>query len=232
MPRSEIAIIGAPLDNVTLFTPQYISPLEFNNAIRGNINVDYRFDKGEGGPILEQLGASLLLSFNSGHPYTRGTGGASLESDARNRQPVEPLNASTTPWFFQADLRIDKTFSLGSRLSANLFINVINLLDTRNILNVFLRTGSTTDDGYLSNPTLGQPLLAIVPTDDIWVTANFKETQIEHMHVGQRVRLQLGGRGGIRRPSMRPEQYFGNVHSILSVVFRSRSGGRAPIARL
>ncbi|HEX9006638.1 MAG TPA: TonB-dependent receptor [Bacteroidota bacterium] len=158
-PNSNRGIVGAPLDNVTLFAPQYIAPLEFNNTMRGNINVDYRFGKGDGGPILEQLGASLLLSFNSGHPYTRGMGGASLENDARDRQPVEPLNASTTPWVFQVDMRLDKTFRLTDRLSANLFVYVINLFDTRNVQNVFLRTGTTTDDGYLSNPTLGAPLL-------------------------------------------------------------------------
>jgi membrane fusion protein (multidrug efflux system) len=32
----------------------------------------------------------------------------------------------------------------------------------------------------------GQPLFAIVP-DDIWVLANFKEVQLKHMHVGQKV---------------------------------------------
>jgi membrane fusion protein (multidrug efflux system) len=31
----------------------------------------------------------------------------------------------------------------------------------------------------------GQPLLAIVPLDDIWVTANFKENQLAHMRPGQ-----------------------------------------------
>lgn len=159
-PNSARGIIGAPADGVTLFKPQYISPLEFNNAIRGNINIDYRFGANDGGPILQQLGASLLLTFNSGHPYTRGIGGASLESDARNRQPVEALNASTTPWNFQVDLRLDKTFEIVSGLHANVFLYVINLLDTKNVQNVFLRTGTTTDDGYLSDPQLGQPLVS------------------------------------------------------------------------
>jgi hypothetical protein len=35
---------------------------------------------------------------------------------------------------------------------------VINLFDARNIENVFLRTGSTDDDGVLSNPSLGGSL--------------------------------------------------------------------------
>ena len=37
----------------------------------------------------------------------------------------------------------------------------------------------------------GQPLLAIVPLDDVWVTANFKETQLEQMRPGQEVRVAV-----------------------------------------
>jgi hypothetical protein len=158
-PNSNRGIVGAPLDNVTIFTPVYISPLEYNNAFRGNINVDYHFGRDDGGPVLSELGLSALLTFNSGHPFTRGVGGADLEGDARNRQPIEPLNASTTPWNFQVDLRVDKTFRLGDRLALNASIFVINLFDALNISNVFLRTGTTTDNGYLSDPRLGQPLL-------------------------------------------------------------------------
>ncbi len=36
---------------------------------------------------------------------------------------------------------------------------------------------------------LGQPLLALVPLEDIWVTANFKETQLSNMRPGQRVNI-------------------------------------------
>ena len=31
----------------------------------------------------------------------------------------------------------------------------------------------------------GQPLMAVVPHEDIWITANFKETQLAEMHPGQ-----------------------------------------------
>lgn len=158
-PNSNRGIVGAPLDGVTIFKPQYVAPLEFNNAVRGNLNLDYRFGKDDGGAILQQLGASILMSFNSGHPFTRGIGGDNLEGDARDRQPVEALNSSTTPAVFQVDLRVDKTFSLFNDLSANVYVYVINLFDTKNIQNVFLRTGTIDDDGYLSNPDLGGRLV-------------------------------------------------------------------------
>jgi membrane fusion protein (multidrug efflux system) len=41
--------------------------------------------------------------------------------------------------------------------------------------------------------TPGQALIDIVPVADIWVVANFKETQLEHMKIGQPVRISVDG---------------------------------------
>jgi hypothetical protein len=163
-PYSGRGIVGAPLDGVTIFKPQYVEPLDFNNSFRGNFNIDYRFGKNDGPKWTEDLGISALATFNSGHPFTLGKGGADLEGDARTRQPIEALNSSTTPWQFQVDLRIDKTFTIYDKLNANIYIYVINVFNIENILNVFLRTGSTKDDGYLSDPSLGGTKVATYGT--------------------------------------------------------------------
>ena len=42
----------------------------------------------------------------------------------------------------------------------------------------------------------GQPLLAIVQLDDVWVTANFKETQLTGMRPGQRATIKVDAYGG------------------------------------
>jgi len=42
----------------------------------------------------------------------------------------------------------------------------------------------------------GQPLMAIVPQEEIWVTANFKETQLEDMHAGQAAAVAVDAYGG------------------------------------
>jgi membrane fusion protein (multidrug efflux system) len=42
-----------------------------------------------------------------------------------------------------------------------------------------------------SRISAGQQLMMIVQTDDLWVTANFKETQLARMHSGQRVRIYV-----------------------------------------
>src|SRR6185295_8559632 len=42
----------------------------------------------------------------------------------------------------------------------------------------------------------GQPLLAIVQLDDVWVTANYKETQLKSMRAGQRAKVDVDALGG------------------------------------
>jgi membrane fusion protein (multidrug efflux system) len=47
----------------------------------------------------------------------------------------------------------------------------------------------TVELGHRVQP--GQSLLVIVPLDDIWITANFKETQLKHMRPGQSVMIRV-----------------------------------------
>jgi membrane fusion protein, multidrug efflux system len=51
----------------------------------------------------------------------------------------------------------------------------------------------------------GEQLLTVVPLDQVWVTANFKETQLKHMRVGQKADLELDSNG---------RTYHGHVDSI------------------
>jgi membrane fusion protein (multidrug efflux system) len=41
----------------------------------------------------------------------------------------------------------------------------------------------------------GQQLLTVVPLDQVWVTANFKETQLRRMRVGQRAEIHIDSSG-------------------------------------
>lgn len=52
----------------------------------------------------------------------------------------------------------------------------------------------TIEAGQVLQP--GQPLMAIVPFEDIWVTANFKETQLADMHPGQAATVSVDAFGG------------------------------------
>ena len=35
----------------------------------------------------------------------------------------------------------------------------------------------------------GTPLMAVIPLQDVWVDANFKETQLNKLRLGQRVEM-------------------------------------------
>ena len=48
--------------------------------------------------------------------------------------------------------------------------------------------------GQVAQP--GQPLLALVQLDEVWVTANFKETQLRDMRAGQRATFKVDALGG------------------------------------
>ncbi len=75
----------------------------------------------------------------------------------------------------------------------------------------------------------GQQLLALTQTDDIWVTANFRETQIEHLHIGQSAKVHVdavgrdyrgvvesfGGATGSRYSLLPPENATGNYVKVV-----------------
>jgi membrane fusion protein (multidrug efflux system) len=81
-----------------------------------------------------------------------------------------------------------------------------------------------------ANLSVGQDLLTIVPLTNLWVTANFKETQLEHMRDGQKVVIkvdalggrkfhgvvrQIGGATGSRLSLFPPENATGNYVKVV-----------------
>ncbi len=145
----------------TPYFPQQIAPLDFNQAHTGALNIDYRFADNDGpsvlgSQILSNFGINALFRFTSGFNYTRYTD----DSFGNSRVPTEPLNASTTPWTFQLDMKIDKSVSLGP-LDANIYLWVINVLNTQNVVGVFPVSGDAYDDGYLSSPQGAQTISGI-----------------------------------------------------------------------
>lgn len=78
----------------------------------------------------------------------------------------------------------------------------------------------------------GQQLMSIVPLDDIWVTANFKETQLKKMKPGQpaEIKADVNGRGykgfvdsiagssGARQSLLPPENATGNYVKVVQRV--------------
>jgi membrane fusion protein (multidrug efflux system) len=73
-------------------------------------------------------------------------------------------------------------------------------------------------DGYITKRTTevgnqiqaGQPLMAVVPLaqEDIWITANYKETQLERVKPGQKVEIEVDTYPG--------KVFYGKIDSIMS----------------
>jgi membrane fusion protein (multidrug efflux system) len=81
-----------------------------------------------------------------------------------------------------------------------------------------------------ANLSIGQDLLTIIPLTNLWVTANFKETQLARMHPGQNVTIkvdalggrkfhgkvtQIGGATGSRLSLFPPENATGNYVKVV-----------------
>lgn len=62
----------------------------------------------------------------------------------------------------------------------------------------------------------GEQLMTLVPLDDVWVTANFKETQLKRIRVGQKVEIEVDAFGS--------RKYQGHVDSIAAL-----SGARSSL---
>jgi membrane fusion protein (multidrug efflux system) len=71
-------------------------------------------------------------------------------------------------------------------------------------LNLQYTTVKAPVDGVLARKSVnpgqviqaGQPLFAVVQVSDVWITANFKETQLAQMKVGQRAVVEVDAYGG------------------------------------
>jgi membrane fusion protein, multidrug efflux system len=79
------------------------------------------------------------------------------------------------------------------------------------------------------NVATGQQMMAIVPLEDLWVTANFKETQLKSMRPGQKVKLtvdaygrdytgtieRIAGASGAKFSLLPPENATGNFVKVV-----------------
>jgi membrane fusion protein (multidrug efflux system) len=69
----------------------------------------------------------------------------------------------------------------------------LNLQYTRIVAPVSGQVNKTVVVGM--NVGAGQQLLTVVPLDEIWITANFKETQLKHMQAGQKAEIHVDASG-------------------------------------
>jgi membrane fusion protein, multidrug efflux system len=79
----------------------------------------------------------------------------------------------------------------------------LNLSYTKIIAPITGEVNKTVVEGLNVQP--GQQMLTVVPLEEVWITANFKETQLKHMRVGQKADIDVDSNG---------RTYHGHVDSI------------------
>jgi hypothetical protein len=131
--------------------PKVIAPLDYDQRHTGTINMGFNIPKGQLG-ILELISANVLVSFNSGRPYTPllvqhllATGDNTQYGDTKGY-----VNSSYGPGNFRVDLKLEKSFSLMQNLAITPYVWIQNLFDAINVVNVYRSTGDPYTTGWLS----------------------------------------------------------------------------------
>lgn len=135
-------------------------PLSFDERHRFNLSMDYRYGSGKrytgpqlfGLDLLANTGLNLQAIAVSGRPYTAKL----VPGQFTGSGTVGSINGARLPWNFTINARIDKDIYLTAPdaekpLIVNVYFRVSNLLNRRNIINVYTATGSPSDDGYLTS---------------------------------------------------------------------------------
>ena len=154
-----------------------LNPYGFDQRHQIKTTVDFHFDEGKkyNGPKfskrikgtdkvkiiapLENTGFNITFNGGSGTPYSRQSritsgvlgGGASFLQGQ--------INGSRLPWQFRVDARIDKEiylkFGKGGEKDKkfaylNVYLQILNVLNSKNVMGVYRGTGNPDDDGYLA----------------------------------------------------------------------------------
>ncbi len=139
--------------------PKIPSPLDYDQRHTGSVELDYRWGssdvpKGFWGGFLSRLGINALFSFNSGRPYTPSDNSRDplgVGSNVGGNRPIAPLNSAYSPWNMKLDLKIDKSVKIFDKLSANLYLLVLNALDQELVNDVFATSGEPGNTGWLDS---------------------------------------------------------------------------------
>ncbi|MBU2649383.1 MAG: TonB-dependent receptor [Bacteroidetes bacterium] len=160
------ALVASGLPNL-----RTTNPLAWDRRHQFNVFIDYRYADGNeyNGPviqrtksgkppvqILKNTGLSLTLTGGSGTPYTRSRNIYSQLSGT-SRLLKGTYYGSRLPWQFRIDLRLDRDFffNLGKgdnkrASNLNVYFQINNVLNTKNVMGVYPATGNPDDDGYLA----------------------------------------------------------------------------------
>ena len=157
-------------------------PTGFDRRHAISLTVDYRFGRGKkyDGPVINRdgkspiqlladAGVAMTVTGGSGAPYTASRTVKSPLSGGSNLLEGT-YYGSNMPASFKIDLRVDKNFnvtlggkkegSTGREAYFNVYVNITNLLNAKNILSVYNATGDPDDDGYITSTKYRQEIMS------------------------------------------------------------------------
>ena len=114
------------------------------------------------GSIFQGFGAFATFRFASGLAYTPfslapsgggciniGNGGVGPNNGfGLSGTPCAPLNANTTPWYKNVDLRLTRAFQFSTGRNVTVFADFRNLFNFTNLVNLFVETGDVVNSVY------------------------------------------------------------------------------------
>jgi outer membrane receptor protein involved in Fe transport len=152
------------------------TPLSYDRRHSIVAVVDYRYGSGKdyNGPkitrrikgtdkvktvdIFANTGLNVTANVGSGIPYSRSSQVVATMLNSSGYQLDGSINGSRMPWQYRIDARLDKDIMIntgkkgkqGRPMFLNVYLEVQNILNTKNILGVYRATGNASDDGYLN----------------------------------------------------------------------------------
>jgi hypothetical protein len=168
---------GSQYNLINAGQPNLRTPFPLDNDNRHNFSaqVDYRYKGGQGynGPVskngfkwLQYTGINLMITGTSGKPYSKQGNVTETQGIGIRQSEVSKgtMNGSRYPWTYNLNLRLDRDFFISYKkikdkkkidyskgMFLNVYIWVVNVLDTRNVAYLYRYTGDPNDDGYLSS---------------------------------------------------------------------------------
>jgi len=151
-------------------------PLNYDQRHAFVLTGDYRYGAGKdyNGPvlfgknILQNTGLNVVYRAGSGTPYTRksGSNGENVTNSTVGISNIlGQINASRLTWTTTINVKLNRTIDIKfgkgeeedkKEASLNVYIQALNVLNTKNILGVYPATGNADDDGFLANPQTEQ----------------------------------------------------------------------------
>ncbi|MGD1845452.1 MAG: TonB-dependent receptor domain-containing protein [Salibacteraceae bacterium] len=162
------ATTGLTLARAGLNNIRNTNALTYDQRHTITATIDYRYGSGRdyngpiwfGKQIFANTGTNLVFNGGSGEPY-------SARSNVTGRAYIGPqqglldggINGSRLPWQFRIDARIDKDIEVNlgkddeqkKPIQVNVYLQILNLLNTKNVIGVYGATGNPDDDGYLQS---------------------------------------------------------------------------------